>query len=122
MIGASRELSNAGAGLACGDCLLGVLAQLSRGGDVRQEGRPRGVRDRGVTSALMSERHRCTRGVTPLSMSVKDPYDAAGRIACVRPLSGVIVLVSKNSLVSSGQSGSQARRTGEQVRGIWSYR
>jgi len=49
MIGApaSGEPLNAGAESACADCLLGVLAPLSRSCDVRQEGRLCGVRDRG---------------------------------------------------------------------------
>ena len=59
-------------------------------------------------------------------MSVKEPYDKdwneRGRTRIKRS-DGVIVLVSKNSLKSSGQKWEIqcAREEGKKIRGIWAY-
>lgn len=61
-----------------------------------------------------------------IDMSVKEPYDSnwKDRVRTrIRRSNGVIVLVSKNSLVSSGQKWEIqcAREEGKRVRGIWAY-
>lgn len=59
-------------------------------------------------------------------MSVKEPYDRAWKERVrtrIRRSDGVIALVSKNSLTSSGQKWeiSCAREEQKPVRGIWAY-
>jgi hypothetical protein len=59
-------------------------------------------------------------------MSVKEPYDADWKERVrtrVRRSDGVIALVSKNSLTSSGQKWeiSCAKEEGKKIRGIWAY-
>jgi hypothetical protein len=62
-----------------------------------------------------------------IDMSVKEPYDTdwQGRVRTrIRRSDGVIVLVSKNSLTSSGQKWeiACAREEGVRIRGIWAYK
>lgn len=59
-------------------------------------------------------------------MSVKTPYDSEWKEKVrtrIRRSDGVIVLVSKNSLQSSGQAWEIgcAREEGKPIRGIWAY-
>lgn len=61
-----------------------------------------------------------------IDMSVKEPYDSnwKDRVrARVRRSDGVMVLVSKNSLTSSGQKWeiACAREEKKPIRGIWAY-
>lgn len=61
-----------------------------------------------------------------IDMSVKDPYDAEWKTRVrtrIRRSHGVIVLVSKNSLTSSGQKWEIqcAKEEGKPVGGIWAY-
>lgn len=61
-----------------------------------------------------------------VDMSVKEPYDADWKERVrtrIRRSDGVIVLVSKNSLTSSGQKWEIgcARDEGKKIRGIWIY-
>ena len=61
-----------------------------------------------------------------VDMSVKEPYDTnwKGRVrARIRRSDGVIALVSKNSLTSSGQKWEIkcAKKEKKKVRGIWVY-
>lgn len=61
-----------------------------------------------------------------IDMSVKDPYDAEWKTRVrtrIRRSHGVIVLVSKNSMASSGQKWEIqcAKEEGKSVRGIWAY-
>lgn len=61
-----------------------------------------------------------------VDMSVKEPYDSnwKDRVRTrIRRSDGVIVLVSKNSLSSSGQKWeiACAKEEGKKVRGIWAY-
>lgn len=61
-----------------------------------------------------------------IDMSVKDAYDSDWKEkvrARIRRSDGVIALVSKNSLTSSGQKWELAcaREEGKKVRGIWAY-
>jgi hypothetical protein len=61
-----------------------------------------------------------------IDMSVKEPYDTnwKDRVRTrIRRSDGVIVLVSKNSLTSSGQKWeiSCAKEEKKKIRGIWSY-
>ena len=61
-----------------------------------------------------------------IDMSVKEPYDKdwKDRVRTrIRHSDGVIVLVSKNSLTSSGQKWEVqcAKEEGRPVRGIWAY-
>ncbi len=61
-----------------------------------------------------------------VDMSVKEPYDTdwKDRVRTrIRRSDGVIVLVSKNSLTSSGQKWevSCAKEEGKSIRGIWAY-
>lgn len=61
-----------------------------------------------------------------IDMSVKEPYDSGWKDRVrtrIRRSDGVIVLVSKNSLSSSGQQWEIkcAREEGKKVRGIWAY-
>ena len=62
-----------------------------------------------------------------IDMSVKEPYDSnwKERVATrIRRSHGVIVLVSKNSLVSSGQKWEIqcAKDEGKRIKGIWAYK
>ena len=62
-----------------------------------------------------------------IDMSVKEPYDTGWKERVrtrIRRSHGVIVLVSKNSLNSSGQRWEIqcARDEGKQIRGIWAYK
>lgn len=62
-----------------------------------------------------------------IDMSVKEPYDSdwKGRVRTrIRGSDGVIVLVSKNSLTSSGQKWeiSCAKEESKKVLGIWAYK
>jgi len=62
-----------------------------------------------------------------VDMSVKEPYDSnwKDRVRTrIRRSHGVIVLVSKNSLASSGQKWEIqcAKEEGRQIRGIWAYK
>lgn len=61
-----------------------------------------------------------------VDMSVKQPYDRdwKDRVRTrIRRSDGVIVLVSKNSLTSTGQKWEIecAREEGKKIRGIWAY-
>lgn len=61
-----------------------------------------------------------------IDMSVKKPYDTEWKEKVrtrIRRSDGVIVLVSKNSLTSSGQKWEIqcAKEEGKKVRGIWAY-
>ncbi len=61
-----------------------------------------------------------------IDMSVKEPYDKDWKdrvITRIKRSDGVIVLVSKNSLKSSGQKWEIqcAREEGKKIRGIWAY-
>jgi len=61
-----------------------------------------------------------------VDMSVKEPYDSAWKDKVrtrIRRSHGVIVLVSKNSLTSSGQKWEIqcAKDEGKPIRGIWAY-
>lgn len=61
-----------------------------------------------------------------IDISVKEPYDSnwKDRVrARIRRSHGVIVLVSKNSLTSTGQKWeiTCAREEGKKVKGIWAY-
>ena len=61
-----------------------------------------------------------------IDMSVKRPYDTEWKEKVrtrIRRSDGVIVLVSKNSLTSSGQKWEIqcAKEEGKKVRGIWAY-
>lgn len=61
-----------------------------------------------------------------IDMSVKEPYDTnwKDRVRTrIRRSHGVIVLVSKNSLTSSGQKWEIqcAKEEGKPIRGIWAY-
>ena len=62
-----------------------------------------------------------------IDMSVKEPYDSnwKDRVRTrIRRSDGVIVLVSKNSLTSSGQKWEIqcAKEERKKIRGIWAYR
>jgi hypothetical protein len=62
-----------------------------------------------------------------VDMSVKEPYDSdwKGHVRTrIRRSDGVIVLVSKNSLDSSGQKWEIlcAKEEGKPIRGIWAYK
>jgi len=62
-----------------------------------------------------------------VDMSVKEPYDSnwKDRVRTrIRRSHGVIVLVSKNSLASSGQKWEIqcAKEEGKPMRGIWAYK
>ncbi len=61
-----------------------------------------------------------------VDMSVKQPYDKEWKERVrtrIRRSDGVIVLVSKNSLTSTGQKWEIecAREEGKKIRGIWAY-
>ncbi|MCT2997586.1 TIR domain-containing protein [Propionibacterium freudenreichii] len=61
-----------------------------------------------------------------IDMSVKEPYDSGWKDRVrtrIRRSDGVIVLVSKNSLTSSGQKWEMqcAKEEGKPIRGIWAY-
>lgn len=61
-----------------------------------------------------------------IDMSVKEAYDAGWKDKVrtrIKRSDGVIVLVSKNSLTSSGQKWeiSCAKEEGKKIRGIWAY-
>lgn len=61
-----------------------------------------------------------------IDMSVKEPYDSNWKERVrtrIRRSHGVIVLVSKNSLTSSGQKWEIqcAKEEGKPIRGIWAY-
>jgi hypothetical protein len=61
-----------------------------------------------------------------IDMSVKEPYDSDWKARVrtrIRRSDGVIVLVSKNSLTSSGQEWEIecAKSEGKPIRGIWAY-
>lgn len=61
-----------------------------------------------------------------IDMSVKEPYDSGWKEKVrtrIRRSDGVIVLVSKNSLTSSGQKWEIqcAKDEGKPIRGIWAY-
>jgi hypothetical protein len=61
-----------------------------------------------------------------IDMSVKEPYDSGWKDRVrtrIRRSDGVIVLVSKNSLTSSGQKWEIqcAKEEGKPIRGIWAY-
>ncbi len=61
-----------------------------------------------------------------IDMSVKAPYDHSWKERVrtrIRRSDGVIALVSKNSLVSSGQRWEiqAAKDEGKRIRGIWAY-
>lgn len=61
-----------------------------------------------------------------IDMSVKEPYDSnwKDRVRTrIKRSDGVIVLVSKNSLKSSGQKWeiACAKEEGKRIRGIWAY-
>jgi len=61
-----------------------------------------------------------------IDMSVKEPYDSNWKErvrARIKRSDGVIVLVSKNSLTSSGQKWeiACAREEKRRIRGIWAY-
>jgi nucleoside 2-deoxyribosyltransferase len=62
-----------------------------------------------------------------IDMSVKEPYDSDWKARVrtrIRRSDGVVVLVSKNSLTSSGQKWEIgcAAEEGKPVRGIWAYK
>jgi hypothetical protein len=62
-----------------------------------------------------------------IDLSVKEPYDSGWKDKVrtrIRRSHGVIVLVSKNSLISSGQKWEIqcAKEEGKPVRGIWAYK
>ena len=62
-----------------------------------------------------------------IDMSVKEPYDSDWKDKVrtrIRRSDGVIVLVSKNSLTSSGQKWEIqcAKDEGKPIRGIWAYK
>ena len=62
-----------------------------------------------------------------VDMSVKDAYDKDWKERVrtrIRRSDGVIALVSKNSLASSGQAWelSCAKEEGKKIRGIWAYK
>jgi len=61
-----------------------------------------------------------------IDMSVKEPYDSGWKDRVrtrIRRSDGVIVLVSKNSLISTGQKWeiSCAREENKKILGIWAY-
>ena len=61
-----------------------------------------------------------------IDMSVKQPYDRDWKVRVatrIRRSHGVIVLVSRNSLTSSGQKWEIqcAKDVGKPIRGIWAY-
>ena len=61
-----------------------------------------------------------------IDMSVKEPYDTAWKDRVrtrIKRSDGVIVLVSKNSLESTGQKWEIqcAKEEGKAIRGIWAY-
>jgi hypothetical protein len=61
-----------------------------------------------------------------IDMSVKEPYDSNWKERVrtrIRRSHGVIVLVSKNSLTSSGQKWEVqcSKEEGKPIRGIWAY-
>ncbi|ORI28144.1 TIR domain-containing protein [Rhodococcus sp. 1168] len=61
-----------------------------------------------------------------IDMSVKEPYDTGWKDRVrtrIKRSHGVIVLVSKNSLTSSGQKWEIqcAKDEGKKIRGIWAY-
>ncbi len=61
-----------------------------------------------------------------IDMSVKEAYDSGWKDKVrtrIRRSDGVIVLVSKNSLISSGQKWEVAcaKEEGKKVKGIWAY-
>ncbi|MEV8516164.1 TIR domain-containing protein [Dactylosporangium sp. NPDC051484] len=61
-----------------------------------------------------------------IDMSVKEPYDSEWKERVrtrIRRSHGVIVLVSKNSLTSSGQKWEIqcAKEEGKRIQGIWAY-
>jgi hypothetical protein len=83
-----------------------------------------------VAFAIEDERQRdFLKGQSPfeyIDMSVREPYssDWKDRVRTrIRRSDGVITLVSKNSLTSSGQKWeiSCAREEGKKVFGIWAY-
>lgn len=62
-----------------------------------------------------------------VDMSVKEPYDSGWKDKVrtrIRRSAGVIVLVSKNSLTSTGQKWEIqcAKDEGKPIRGIWAYK
>ena len=62
-----------------------------------------------------------------IDMSVKEPYDSEWKQRVrtrIRRSHGVVVLVSKNSLTSSGQKWEIqcAKEEGKPIRGIWAYK
>lgn len=62
-----------------------------------------------------------------VDMSVKEPYDTGWKDKVrtrIRRSAGVIVLVSKNSLTSTGQKWEIqcAKEEGTPIRGIWAYK
>lgn len=62
-----------------------------------------------------------------IDMSVKEPYDSEWKDRVrtrIRRSDGVIVLVSENSLTSSGQKWEIqcAKDEGKRIRGIWAYK
>lgn len=61
-----------------------------------------------------------------IDMSVKEPYDSGWKDRVrtrIRRSDGVIILVSKNSLTSTGQKWEIqcAKEEGKSIRGIWAY-
>jgi len=61
-----------------------------------------------------------------VDMSVKEPYDSGWKDKVrtrIRRSDGVIVLVSENSLMSTGQEWEIqcAKEEGKKIRGIWAY-
>jgi hypothetical protein len=61
-----------------------------------------------------------------IDMSVKEPYDTEWKAKVrtrIKRSDGVIALVSKNSLTSSGQKWEIecAKEEGKRIRGIWAY-
>lgn len=61
-----------------------------------------------------------------IDMSVKEPYDSGWKDRVrtrIRRSHGVIALISKNSLTSTGQKWeiACAREEGKRIRGIWAY-
>jgi len=88
-----------------------------------------------IAFAIEDERQRDFRKGQSLSprapyefvdMSVKEPYDTGWKDKVrtrIRRSDGVIVLVSKNSLTSTGQKWEIqcAKDEGKRIRGIWAY-
>ncbi len=85
------------------------------------------IEDKTIRDFLVEQAQNSNSPFEFIDFSVKEPYESAWKTKAkdrIRGVSGVIAVVSRNSLNSDGQLWELkcARELGKPIRGIWAYK